>query len=406
MMNRADRATSFKHVHVRFQAGLSLIDLMVGLAVGLIVTLVVISALGTMAVQRRTAVSSDSAKESGQAALSIIEREAKFAGAGLFYNGGLICTSINIYRGEVLADGAALAPVLIADGGDSGSDEITFTYASAQGGSTIAHLVNDMPTNSANMIVNNAANLAVGDLTLVGVPGSTRPCTLFQITGFSGTLTGNGNCNGITTNCIRVLHNSGQSDFNPPNYTNTFADAPRYGHATAGTVIGPAVMTRIGTLSHRVYRVLCNSLVMHDALDGPTCTSSPLTFTDASPLASNIVQLKAQYGVTDSASSDIVTQWVDATGAWAAPGAVDIPRIKALRIVVVSRAPEVGAGNITSACTNAAGVANVGPCSFQDADAPVIDLSAVPVPAGTNWRNFRYRVFHSVIPLRTVLWNY
>lgn len=389
------------------QAGLSLIDLMVGLAVGLIVTLVVISALGTMTMQRRTAVSGDDAKESGQAALSLIERAAKFAGAGLFYNGQLLCTSLNAYHdGTVVADGSALAPVLITDGGSTGSDILTFAYADANGGSSVLNLVNDMPENSAVFTVNNRGSLVDGDMTLIGVPGSNRPCTLFQVTGFSGNLSG-ANCSGITSSCVRILHNSGQSDFNPPNYTNTFNDAPRYGSQNSAGIIGPAVVTRLGSFNHQSYRVLCNSLVAHDASAVPTCTASPLAFSDAIPLAGNVVMLQAQYGVTDDAASDVVTAWVDASGVdWASPGADLIPRIKAIRVVVVSRGTESGTGTVTSACTNAAGVVNVGPCSFQDADSPVIDLSDVPVPAGRTWQNYRYRVFHSVIPLRTVIWNY
>jgi type IV pilus assembly protein PilW len=74
-------------------------------------------------------------------------------------------------------------------------------------------------------------------------------------------------------------------------------------------------------------------------------------------------------------------------------------------IVTRSREPELGTEVTNATCTNAAGVINTGPCSFDDAEAPVIDVSTVSVPTGTTWRNFRYRVHLSVIPLRNVIWN-
>ena len=48
---------------------------------------------------------------------------------------------------------------------------------------------------------------------------------------------------------------------------------------------------------------------------------------------------------------------------------------------------------------------NTGPCTFEDAQAPVIDLSATSVPAGRSWRNYRYRVQQAVVPLRNVIWS-
>jgi type IV pilus assembly protein PilW len=116
--------------------------------------------------------------------------------------------------------------------------------------------------------------------------------------------------------------------------------------------------------------------------------------------------LKAQYGITASADSDVVTNWVSATGTWQNPASSDVPRIKAIRIVVVSRSAEPAASVVSSACTNANGIANTGPCSFQDAESPVIDLSNIPVMSGKTWQNYRYRVYQSVIPLRNVLWSY
>jgi len=388
------------------QAGVTLIELMVGVTIGLIVMLAITSAVSTMNLQRRTTVSGNDAKENGQNAIALLDRAARAAGNGLFYNGQLLCTTLNAYyNGSVVSDGAPFAPVKISDGGTSGSDKITFVYAEAARGSSISHIVDNMPNPSSNFVVNNKGALAEGDLALIGVPGSGRPCTLFQV---SALVPGGGNCNGITTDCVKIQHNPGGSTpYNPSNPDHAFSDSPKYGYEKTGTTAGPAVVSRIGALHHDTYEVLCNSLVSHDASKAPGCTSSPLAFTDAIPWVANVVMLQAQYGISDKADSDVVTSWQNASGpTWSAPAAADVPRIKAIRVAVVSRSVEPGGSQVSAPCTNAAGVANNGPCSFQDADSPVIDLSNVPVAPGKTWRHYRYRVYHSVIPLRNVLWNY
>jgi type IV pilus assembly protein PilW len=72
----------------------------------------------------------------------------------------------------------------------------------------------------------------------------------------------------------------------------------------------------------------------------------------------------------------------------------------------VTRSKEPDTQLVTAAsCTNGGAVVNTGPCSFDDAQAPVIDLSGIAVPSGKSWRNFRYRAHQAVIPLRNVIWS-
>jgi type IV pilus assembly protein PilW len=189
----------------------------------------------------------------------------------------------------------------------------------------------------------------------------------------------------------------------------TFTSEPRYGFGTTGGIAGPAALQRLGTQFRQdAFAVMCGTLVRYNAFsDTPACTSNPLSVSGgAAALVPDIVLMKAQYGVTASASSDVVTDWVDASGAWASPSAGDIGRIKALRVVLITRSREWASTEVTAAsCTNSNGVVNTGPCTFDDAQAPVIDLSAVPVSTGTTWRRYRYRALQAVIPLRNVIWS-
>jgi type IV pilus assembly protein PilW len=386
------------------QQGMSMVELMIGMLIGLIIMLAILSSVSLVSVQRQNTVAGSDANLSGQFAVDRLETAGRQAGVGLYENGQLICSTINsYYNGTVTSDGGILTPIKIVDGGATGSDKISFTYGS--GTNSISHLVDQMPNQSANYTVGNQGRLETGDLAIVGVPGSTYPCTLFQVTAFPP---GGGNCNGITSSCLNVQHNPGASGlYNPSNPNNVWTNAPIYSYQNAAGVAGPAVISRLGKFHTDTYEVLCNTLISHDQSATPSCTQSPLAFINASPLVSNIVQLKAQYGISASADSNIVINWTSATGAtWANPTSADLAKVKAIRVVIVSRSREQAAGNVTSTCTNAAGVVNTGPCSFQDSESPAINLSSVAVPSGKTWSNYRYRVYLSVIPLRNVLWNH
>jgi type IV pilus assembly protein PilW len=123
---------------------------------------------------------------------------------------------------------------------------------------------------------------------------------------------------------------------------------------------------------------------------------------NGTPSVADIVNIQAQYGISASAGSNLVTQWVNATGGWAAPSVADRNRIKALHIAVVARNGLLEKDIVTVACTTNKGTANNGPCAWDDTSvdaAPQIDLSNDP-----NWQNYRYRVFETIIPLRNMIW--
>lgn len=392
------------------QRGFSLVELMVANLIGLIVALALLGSVLTIGRQLAIVGSGVAAQGNAQIALAALDTAASAAGAGLYNNGKLICRRWNAWNGSaVVADNAPLMPARIVDGGAAtASDTIVFTGVSGNGAMATLPVV--APTLGANIKIGRGGNLALGDVAVIGVPGSdTVPCTLFSVT--TAPAASPSGCDGNASVCDIVIRAANQR-LNP-NPT-TFTNDPTYGFTTSGSTYGPAVVARLGSSTgfrQEAFTVQCNSLVRFNGFAGTTpagCTSSPLAFgTGVDALATDVVQMQAQYGVSATRSSDVVTQWVDASGTtWGGtPAPDDVARIKALRVVVVTRARQPDTSQVSSACTNAAGVANTGPCSFQDAAAPVIDLSAVPVASGRTWRNYRYRVLKAVIPLRTVIWS-
>ncbi len=403
--------TSSRNITYR-AGGFSLVELMIGMVVALIVMLAITASVATINQQRKNTVAGGDAQENAQIALAAIDRSARMAGAGL-ETLRLLCPTLNHYDAnrtpQVVSNGgafgAASTPVLITPGAAvTDSDRIRFSYSAQTGGITNVQIAKPMPTASSVYTVNSWGSLKVGDIAIVGVPpksqpnpASPRPCTLFQVTELQP---GGGNCTPFTA-CENIVHNSGSSSpMNPPNPESVFTDAPRYGFENSGAVIGPAFIMNTGVPVIEEFAVLpaCNSLVSSLPPAVASCTASPLSFTNAQALAGDIVQMKAQYGLSNSATSSEVVQWVNAPTA-------NLNRVKAVRVAIVARSKEPAPQNATTPCTNAAGVVNVGPCSFQDASAPVINLSTVATPGGISWQRFRYRVYQTVIPLRNLTWN-
>lgn len=392
--------------------GFTLVELMVAATIGMLVALALTSAVVTTGRQYAMISANVAAQNSAQIGLSLIDRSARSAGAGFFAGGDPICPTWNAYipaNGTVPArtiDGETFMPVKITDGGGAGlSDTIVFTGGS---GSVPFALAPVLDTMSGNSVYVTNAGLANNDVAVRGAPGSGKPCTLFAVNGSPGSGTGS-NCGNNAATCAKLNLNGGTGTLNG----GTFTTAPTLGFTASGTVSAPAVVSRVGTggsFRQDAFRVECSSLVRYNAFVGAppaACTSNPLAFASGvDAIATDVVLMQAQYGISASGASDVVTDWVDASGAWAAPAATDVARIKAIRVVLVARSKEPDGSLVTAAnCTNPNGVSNTGPCSFQDAQAPAIDLSGVPVPSGRNWRNYRYRVHMAVMPLRAVIWS-
>lgn len=349
---------------MRMQRGLSLVELMVGLFVGM---LVILAATGTamfFEASKRTSAGTANALENATLALYSIERDARMAGLGFVSDNLLACTTINIYyNGVAKADSTALAPVVIVDG-EGQPDSITIRYASSLFGATANRIIAGMPTPSSILKANSGNGLAVNNLVLLSNPGSEDPCTLIQVTHIQDT--------GFGTD---IQHNPGTSPWNSANPEHVFSKAPAY---PAGSVL-----LNIGSFNWLTYRVRNNALELVDEMSGSVAT-----------LADNVVFLRAQYGVTDGLTQTI-DQWVDAKEEWKTLDPAHIRAIRAVRVAVVARSPHPEKPSVPGADCDATSAA---PVSWPGG--PTVDLSA-----DANWKCYKYRAFSVVVPLKNVIWG-
>ncbi|MBZ0093589.1 MAG: PilW family protein, partial [Sulfuricellaceae bacterium] len=276
----------------------------------------------------------------------------------------------------------AFAPISITDGGATGSDIITVQTGSNFLGSIPATITQKMPQSSSELNVSFTGGFNPNDLILVSQGGN---CTLMEVTQ-------------VQNAALKLQHNPGGSPtYNPPtSYQNSPSPLPPppAPQDPWPPYFSGAKILNMGQLTISNFSINTNGNLQSSASQlGAAAVSQDLV--------KDIVSLQAQYGIAP-AGGETVSNWVDATGSWAAPSAADVKRIKAIRLVVIARSGKKELSNVTGQCTNASGAVNNGPCAWNDSTAnpaPVIDLSANP-----DWRKYRYRVYQTIIPLRNVIW--
>lgn len=349
------------------QHGLSLIELMVALVIGLLTTLVIMQVFTVFEGQKRATTGAADAQTSDNIALYLIARDLQMAGYGL-----LTTTNFNPYTCNPAPTwdddnnaGTArvtfnLSPATIVDGGAGAgaSDSLTVAYGSsvmAGVPNVISALVGTTAT-LGNAPGNNFA-CRVNDVALI-INGTN--CTVSRITGPTD----------IATPAVASA---------PPNTTSVILND------ITGVGIG-SYLACLGSWTETSYTVAGGNLTANGA-----------------PVVAGIVALKAQYGISATASSNTVTAWVSASVApWNAPTAAERDRIKALRVAVVARSANYERDTVSSACSSTTDPAPTGVCAWAgsaDSPAPTLNLSNDP-----DWAHYRYRVLETIVPLRNVIW--
>lgn len=350
---------------MRGQRGFSLVDLMVGLLIGLLVTLSVYGSFRFVDAQRRAQVSGIGAMETGIGGLFAIQHDVKAAGIGITLNGQTICPTINIYKSATIANGAAVAPVVVTAGAtDADSDSITIAYSDSVLANNGLSLIAGMPQATSPLKTQNTRGLAVNDLVIVANPSSNLPCTLMQVTGTSASGFG-----------YDIAHAS-SSSWNPGNPAAAFTTAPAY---PAGSIVYD-----IGQFTWLRYRVIQGKLEVVDLINNTVDV-----------VANDVALLKAWYGTSNGGDMQI-EQWVPATDSWANPlDAAHIKEIRAIRIAAVARSQHPERPSVVGGSCDATTAA---PTSWPGG--PTLDLTA-----NASWQCYKYRVLTLVVPLKNVIFG-
>ena len=385
------------------QAGMSLIEVLVGLVIGLIGMLVIFQSYNAFEGQKRTTTVTNDAQESGLLALTAIEREARLAGYGMFYSNALSCSSPSLKQydgGAGTTTTVPYLPISIMNGASNASDVIQVTYGTSAYSATPSTIAQNFSGSPAEIKIDNSARSSVfrvGDFITVGYPsgavGGAIPCVRLQVSSISADAANPKYVNlGVAPGGSTPANPAALTGFLPHTFSNSPTDV--------------SVVTNMGQFSRVQYSVVLDAvrngrLVFRDVNAGASTNVE---------IADGIVNLQAQYGISTAPNVQNINQWVNAVnggpGNFANPGMTELGRIKAIRVAVVARSQLMEKVNIASrdmTCINTSGTNTNGPCAWRDtgaSPAPLIVLSG-----DANWRRYRYRVYETIIPLRNVMWQ-
>jgi type IV pilus assembly protein PilW len=417
--------------------GFTLMEMLVAMAVGLVVSLVLMSVLSMFEGRKRSAGSVSDIDNAGAYAASQLDHFLRSAGSGIAqasanaYGCQLQYTTILPLAGPLAdpvfaaAKGAGsgtissvtLAPVMILKGNTpnalvdqlldagNGSSDVLMVMGGSGGSSWAAPNVYtpfNGVANAASVTLQNTLPFAVNDLVLVmDTPGSTGPlpCALGQVTSVTQATATLG-FNPAPTNLANYSVASAAVALG-----NVSAAAPNY---PGFELIGVAN----GTAGGNNY----SGLYMYDLLQ--------LTATSSVPIADSVMELHALYGLAQTAGSEAVTCWQEPDGAFdssvlssgTTAAMASLAQIKAIRVGLILKSPlqEKTADTQTNGKNAEYSNAYTAPSTltlFNDlAAAPFCSAPTIPYNPYTRTlsaaeQKYRYRTIEATIPLRNALLN-
>ena len=339
----------------RRQTGFGLVEIMVAMLIGMFGVLIMMQVLTVSEEQKRTTTSGNDAMNEGVLALYAIQSDARMAGYGITDPKILGC-SLQLRAGVTLT---GMAPVVInaanITGADANTDTLLVFYGNSYGtpqGVTVTATGNTVQTPSA---------FVINDWVIIAPAARPAPCNLAldrvsNVAGQVVTL-----ASGAAMTAGATLFNLGQSY----------------------RAIGYAI--RGGNLTSCDY---ANAAV--------NCTVAG----EWNSISSSIVSLRAQYGRdTTMPGMDMIVDSYDQVS----PNPAVTPntlcgwsRISAIRMALVARSTLMEKDEVTGGAPIWDGsVANVPPGSTA---------AAVDLTGDANWKNYRYKVFQSLVPIRNMSW--
>jgi type IV pilus assembly protein PilW len=377
----------------RIQRGMSLVEILVAVAIGMIGILIITQAYLSSDSYNRSTLGATGAQTNGTVALYTVQRDLRMSGYGMADSRALGCGNIDYYYqpnysgslGGSLPN-LTLAPIVITTAAGA-PDTLTIMYSSDDNRMVPGTLTKPMPSPSSELDVDGTAGFNVGDIVLLVNNSSPTTCTMEQITT-------------VQSSSSKIQHNPGGSaPYNPP----------------AGGLF-PAYTTNdlVFNLGNPIVRKY--TVVKTD----PTCTTGcqgSLQLTDAIMqgggtqynLIDGIVDLKAQYGKDNGVNNGTISNTVYAAN----DGIIDSydsatpansaawDQVIAVRLAVLARVgnyerPSTPGGNCTATTTLPTWSGSASGSPFN-----TIDVTT----ASSQDRCYRYRVFETVVPLRNMIWR-
>jgi type IV pilus assembly protein PilW len=350
----------------RTQRGFSLIDIMVGLIIGMIAVLVIYQVFAASEGIKRNTTSVGDAQQNGL--LSSFMMTVEIANAA----NGLAAAQQDLMTCAPAASVAAFAtswrpiPLLITDGGGTPTnplpDQFIVTYSTANRIILPAPFTANAPASNPTYTVQSPQGFQQNDLIVAIAKDGSGHCAVSRITGAVPAPDALGQV---------VIPQTG---------------AP-FAFTEASTLFNMGPSTTAQRALYDVASEVLRGTSLLDANGAPDAGAVP------NPIASNIVMMKLQYGI-DANGDGLLDTWVSATGPWAdvallAAPATTLNQIKAIRIGIVAKGEQYDKDLAAQDTAN-------GQRTWKLFDNTITG----PIELG-----FRYRTYEMVVPVLNTIWN-
>lgn len=362
------------------QRGFSLVEIMVGLVIGMATVVIMLQMLSNSDATKRKAAGGNDAQMNGTLALYTLERDIRASGYGINDERLLGCdltyktstdgatVTIPLQPTTVLTAGNALVP-----SADANTDALLVVYSNNQGPADGDKLLSNSSAGSYQ--VSTPSSYYINDIVIAQFPVRAAPCklTMDKVVSINGsTLTVSPGVLGMPANS--VIYNMG------------------------GTPVINAYAIRNGNLTVCDYTAWdCSKASYANPIDSNVWV----------PIASNVVALRAQYGHDALAAAPsgglqkIVSQYDQTTPdkngirpdcGWA--------RTLSVRVALVAR-------NSSYDKTDPTKVNPVWSGSTADSVSSPANPTALPIDLSGNgdWKKYRYKSMETTVPLRNAIWQ-
>jgi type IV pilus assembly protein PilW len=352
--------------------GMSLMEILVAMAIGLIGIVVITQTYLVNENYRRSTASAGGAQTNGALALYTIERDVRMGGWGIAWSAVFECSGVRWhYAGDYsnppggTLPAFAPVPVLIADGG-AAPDTITALYGTGTERVIPATLGKSMATSGDGLEVDNPQGFSKdpGDLILVSQAST---CAMLQVTDVSAG---------------QLLHVAGvNAPYNPA------------GGGGLPAFAASALVFNLGRPVVNTYSINNGALQLASLFTSTTSTVVPAYTPAPFTVIEHIVDLQAEYG-KDTDNDEAVDTYDNVTPV----NSLQWQQVLSVRIGVLARSehyvkPDAPGDPCTATITAPtwAGGAFPAPGDFTD--------------TSNQARCYGYRVFDTVVPLRNMIWS-
>jgi type IV pilus assembly protein PilW len=340
------------------QSGFSLIEIMVGMVIGLLAIIVMMQVFAVSEQRKRTANAGSDAQNSAVIALDGIQRNIGQSGYGFALTRLLGCNLQLPFGAPVpIAPVIINPPVAVIPAGDANTDTLLVSYG----------LGNDQPEGYNVLSQSGTTYTIIGTSMLrVGPPADrviAAPAACGATTLVLGTVTA------VNASVIQL----------------------------STSAAGTGLFNLGATPRFLAYAVRNGNLVVCDYMAADCGDATPATLANPAIwrlVAENIASLRAQYGRDTSGppmdgTVDTYDQTTPATACqWA--------RTPAIRLALVARSAQYEKEDVT---------VGIAPAQWSGSGTNPIGVPTNPDgTADALWRRYRYRVFETVVPIRNVAW--